>query len=266
MSKKALIRAAWSRGLIASLSSVMIVLASPGLAEEDHLKGYKVKDLNKVPGAAGVTVTNQFGNETCDLKKPQFFLVQSEKNGGNDPRGGPAGDFVCYKAKCTGPLPPVTEADGQFGLHNLETKKAKLVCLPVDKDVCGDGDIDPGETCDGGDDSSCPGSCLPNCTCPPQTCGNNSQEGTEECDGTDATACPSDCLAGCTCAPPCLVGGGDSTACTAYGSVPVCTNCVNSAINFHCVEASGWLCSDTISNEICAHEANLSGCAAECCP
>ena len=93
-----------SRGPFASLLSVMIAIASPALAEEDHLKGYRIKDLNAVAGATGVTVTNVFGNETCDLKKPQFFLVQSEKNAGNDPRGGPAGDFVCYKARCTGAL------------------------------------------------------------------------------------------------------------------------------------------------------------------
>jgi hypothetical protein len=101
-------------------------------AEEDHLKGYKIKDLNQIaPPANPYTVTNQFGTETCELKKPQFLLVQSEKGGGDDPRGGQPGNFVCYKAKCTGPLPPVTTENSQFGTHSLETKKAKLMCLPV---------------------------------------------------------------------------------------------------------------------------------------
>src|SRR5262245_20581206 len=73
-------------------------LADVAFAEQDHLKAYKIKDLNLVPAPASpVTVDNQFGSESCELKKPQFFLVQSEKNGGDDPRGGPAGDFVCYK-------------------------------------------------------------------------------------------------------------------------------------------------------------------------
>jgi hypothetical protein len=146
---------------------IHFLIASVAVAEEDHLKGYKIKDANSVAAAPNpVTLTNQFGAEDCELGKPQFFLVQSEKNGGDDPRGGPAGDFVCYKAKCTGAVPPLTEADSQFGLHSLETKKAKLVCLPVD---------------------------------PPAECGNDVQEGSEACDGTDASACPGNCETGCTC-------------------------------------------------------------------
>src|SRR4029450_40796 len=116
-------------------------------AEEDHLIGFKIKDLNAVPGLAGVAVTADFGNETCDLKRPEFMLVKSEKSGGDDPRGGTAGNFVCYKARCTGAVPPTVTTDSQFGVHAIESKKAKLVCLPLNQ--CGDGDVDPGEECDG---------------------------------------------------------------------------------------------------------------------
>lgn len=121
------------RWLLASAlaMSVQLLVASTGVAEEDHLQGYKIKDLNEVPATNPVIVSNQFGTDTCELKKPHFLLVRSEKNVGDDPRGGPAGDFVCYKAKCTGASPPVIGADSQFGLHSLELKKAKLVCLPV---------------------------------------------------------------------------------------------------------------------------------------
>jgi hypothetical protein len=75
---------------------------------------------------------------------------------------------------------------------------------------CGNGHVDPGEQCDGGDAAGCPGLCQPDCTCPPAVCGNNVREGIEECDGTDATACPGACRADCACQPPCtgqLVGG-----------------------------------------------------------
>ena len=73
-----------------------------GAAEEDHLKGYEIKDLDQVPPPANpYAVTNQFGSESCELKKPQFFLVQSEKNTGDD-RVVVRGEFVCYKAKCWG--------------------------------------------------------------------------------------------------------------------------------------------------------------------
>jgi hypothetical protein len=80
-------------------------------------------------------MSHQFGNEACELKKPQFYLVQSAKDGGDDPRGGAAGEFVCYKAKCadsTPQIPNPTDRESQFGAHSLESKKAKLVCLPVE--------------------------------------------------------------------------------------------------------------------------------------
>jgi hypothetical protein len=116
----------------ALVASFGLLAASVGVAEQDHLKGYTIKDLNQVaPPANPYTITNQFGSETCDLKKAQFLLVQSEKNNGDDARGGPAGNFVCYKAKCSKSLPPVTDENSQFGTHTLEIKKAKMVCLPV---------------------------------------------------------------------------------------------------------------------------------------
>src|SRR5262249_18140411 len=68
---------------------------------------------------------------TCELKKTKFFFVRGEKNGGDDPRGGPAGKFVCYKAKCTGPLPGTVAETDQFGAHSLETKKVKIICAPA---------------------------------------------------------------------------------------------------------------------------------------
>lgn len=161
--------------LLAAAICIGVYLATPasGRAEEDHLKGYKIKDLNQVVATNPVTVDNVFGSESCTLKKPQFFLVQGEKNSGDDARGGPAGDFVCYKAKCTGPVPPTTDADSQFGVHKLQTVKAKLVCLPVNPHVCGDDQLDAGETCDGSADAACPGLCQADCTCMAQPCQAN---------------------------------------------------------------------------------------------
>jgi hypothetical protein len=180
------------------------LFACTARAEDDHLKGYTAKDLNQVPASPNpLTLDNPFGTESCELKKPFLLLAASEKNGGDDPRSGPAGNFVCYKAKCSGALPPITDADSQFGLHQLQAKKAKVVCLPLDAlQVCGNGVREGTETCDGSDATACPGACLTDCTCPAATCGNNVREGTEECDGTDATACPGDCQVDCTCPTP----------------------------------------------------------------
>jgi len=120
--------------LLACVLTVSIHLLAVGtsVAEEDHLEGYTIKDLNHVaPPANPYTLNNQFGSESCELIKPLYFLVQSDKNAGDDPRGGPAGEFVCYKAKCSDSLFTTTDRETQFGLHSLQAKKAKLVCLPV---------------------------------------------------------------------------------------------------------------------------------------
>ena len=151
--RRAIMREPRQRWLMtgALIMGILCLSVGTGLAEEDHLTGYKIKDLNKVaPPANPYALTNEFGTETCDLKKPQFFLKQGEKNGGDDARGGPAGDFVCYKAKCSNvSVPPVaTDVESQFGVHALESRSVKLVCLPVNP---------AGNPCPagGGDDTAC---------------------------------------------------------------------------------------------------------------
>lgn len=193
-----------------------LLFAGASIAEEDHLKGYKIKDLNQVPPPANpYTVTNEFGSESCELKKPQFFLVQSEKNLGDDGRGGEPGNFVCYKAKCTGTVPPPTAQDSQFGLHNLETKKAKLVCLPVDPPPppCA-GDLvggfcwflgNSGDSCD----TTCGAQTL---TCSPATVAYAGTSGTlVNCDAVlDAISAPDTAIDG-------SLTGGIGTGCGRYG-------------------------------------------------
>jgi hypothetical protein len=156
-----------TRQLALSLGFALLALVDPALAEEDHLVGYQVKDLNRVAASPNpVAITNQFGADSCELKTPQLLLVRSEKEAGNDPRGGPAGEFVCYKAKCTAPIPPDEDVDSQFGLHALDTKKVKMVCLPVAPPAqCGDGVRQGSEQCDGADTGSCPAACDTDCTC-----------------------------------------------------------------------------------------------------
>jgi hypothetical protein len=60
--------------------------------------------------------------------------------------------------------------------------------------VCGDGVVNQlSETCDTYDDLACPGLCKFDCTC--ATCGDNLAEGPgETCDGTDDAACPGQCF------------------------------------------------------------------------
>jgi hypothetical protein len=144
-----------------------LILPRESVAEEDQLVGIVVKDLDAVVPPGTFTVQTVEGAQTCELKKAKFRLLQAEKNGGDDPNGGPAGEFVCYKAKCTGPFFAGVTVEDQFGAHDLEAKKTKLVCAPVDKPICGDGGIDPGEQCDGADLGSCDSFCSSACTCAP---------------------------------------------------------------------------------------------------
>lgn len=121
------------RGLLAVAMAIamQVLVASSGLAEEDHLVGYKVKDTGGLPPSTVFTLDNaQDPNMGCELKKPKFLLVRSEKNAGDDPRGGPAGRFLCYNAKCTTGLTLVQGEDQFFAPHSLEIKKPKLVCAP----------------------------------------------------------------------------------------------------------------------------------------
>lgn len=121
------------RFVLANTLALVLVggICSAARAERDHLTGYKVKDLDKVDPAGTYTMTNGYGTTSCELKKAKFFMVGSDKNAGDDPRGGAVGKYVCYKAKCDGALPPVAPLGDQFGGHNVETKKVQIVCTPA---------------------------------------------------------------------------------------------------------------------------------------
>lgn len=147
-------------GTVFTVVVIQMGLAAVVFGEDDHLVGYKVKDLNAVQPPGNYTMNTPFGTEVCTLKKAMFHLAPAEKNGGDDPRGGPVANFVCYKAKCTGPLPSTADLDDQFGAHALEIKKAKVVCVPaVDCDAPG---VLVGGHCwyQSGDGESCDDACT----------------------------------------------------------------------------------------------------------
>ena len=146
---------------------VLLIGPPPAIAERDHLVGMVVKDLDGVRPGPGFTLATAEGTQTCELTRAKFRLLQAEKNAGDDPRGGPAGEFICYTARCAGQFADNTTSEDQFGPHALHAKRTQLVCTPVDQPVCGDGDIDPGEACDGAALGSCTTWCLPSCACAP---------------------------------------------------------------------------------------------------
>jgi hypothetical protein len=156
------------RAMLVALASIVIFIGPPAaFAERDHLVGMVVNDLDDVRPGPGFTLETVEGTQTCELGTAKFRLLQAERDGADDPSGGPAGEFICYRARCGGLFSEnVTSAD-QFGPHALHAKRTQLVCTPVDRSVCGDGDIDPGEACDGAALGSCTTWCLDSCTCAP---------------------------------------------------------------------------------------------------
>jgi hypothetical protein len=149
--------------------------AATAAAEEDHLIGVKVKDDTPPPNATHAYTTTAppgwAGN--CTLKKPQFYLTRGEGDGGDNPYGGPAGEYVCYKATCDEPPPATYPAvEDARGTHALEGKKVKLICLPAQPPaVCGNEVIEVGEDCDGASLGACLAGCEPDCSCtPPPPC------------------------------------------------------------------------------------------------
>jgi hypothetical protein len=119
-------------------------------------------------------------------------------DGGTDPT---RGCFAKLEAKY-GATCPTTGDTSDF-----ETKVDDFVTDVASKlePLCGNNSIEsPFETCDGTEDSACPGLCKPPgvafaCTCP--FCGDGAlNQATEVCDGDDDAACPAHCDVNCGCA------------------------------------------------------------------
>jgi hypothetical protein len=223
------------RSLIALALAASTYLPVMARAEPDHLVGYRVRDNNNVPGRT-VVMTDQFGTHSCNLRGVRFFLVQGEKDGGDDPRGGPAGRFACYRARCQANPPPISAADSQFGVHSMQRIGSDgIVCLPVDTQVCGDNNLDPGEQCDGAVDGACPGLCTSNCIC----------------------------------ATPCASSGGDPEACTSYMTNAACRTCcfTDTTCQAACSAAEASTCTVGPANDACAVavDALSNNCIAACC-
>jgi hypothetical protein len=80
--------------------------------------------------------------------------VQTEKDQGDDPRGGPAGDFLCYEIRCQRHQPPATPSiEDQFGHRPVRLRDPKFVCTPAERlpvgppTPCGSALCDAGTIC-----------------------------------------------------------------------------------------------------------------------
>lgn len=118
----------------------LLVWASSAAAETDHLACIQVKD-NKfgVPSDPQfITISDIVGDSVsnCVVKKVKLtsLCIRVEKDGGDDPRGGQgaAEAYGCYKVKCDGDIDGTLNVDDQFGNRNVERKKLRTICTPVD--------------------------------------------------------------------------------------------------------------------------------------
>ncbi len=96
--------------------------------------------------ACGAAVSSLTDLVTC------VDCVTSFEAACGDAAGAPA--TGAYPAECNGGTAPTSTPQ--------PTSTPGPTSTPAD---CGNGTVDPGETCDGTDDAACPGLCQPSCTC-----------------------------------------------------------------------------------------------------
>ena len=118
----------------------------PGaVSQADHLKGYEINQVNRFPGVRGLVVSNQFGETTLNLARPDYILVPTAKSLITNPPVPVPGinHFKCYtiaraKFRASG-----IKVDDQFGTLNVDIKRPVRFCAAADKN--GEGIIDSSE-------------------------------------------------------------------------------------------------------------------------
>jgi len=110
-----------------------------------HYVGYKIKTPkgdDKFEHIKGVSITDQFGQLTIDIKKPKLLLVPSLKDHDQVPVpliSFAVDHFKCYDVKETKDTPKFDKRTvdllDQFAVEpfTMEVKKLKMLCVPVHK-------------------------------------------------------------------------------------------------------------------------------------
>jgi hypothetical protein len=179
----------------------------------DHMTCYRVKrGRTRVPN---ITVQDQFGTLTVDIKRPVRLCIATDKNGEGIPV--PGAQTMCYEVRpARSPrfkAPNPLFINNQFGPMTIDITRPTELCVPsiasTPPPFCGDDRVDATEVCDP-PGSACPDQqlCTNDCTCPPPLCGNGTVDTSEQCDPSftgNPTPCPGDtaCQADCTCPPVC---------------------------------------------------------------
>jgi hypothetical protein len=104
------------------------------VASVDNFNCYKVKDLKNPPlgDHDGVSLTDQFGTGTVDVKKIAMVCAPADKDGSGI--SDPLTHLCCYKVKSAklDPAPRAQIAD-EFGSLQVEVKQSGMLCQPCSK-------------------------------------------------------------------------------------------------------------------------------------
>src|SRR5262245_40016947 len=167
-------------------------------AVNDHLHCYKIKTAE--PSASYTAdLADLAAQPGCVIKVPAKLLCVETSKMNVIPTppgsvvGGPAGRFLCYKAKCPNTPGPITVND-QFGSHAVTPSATKMVCAPAPTTTtlpsCGlVGEPCCGNSCAAGQGDCIGGMCQP-CGAEGEPCcaGNSCDMGTV-CNAGSCVSC-----------------------------------------------------------------------------
>jgi len=111
---------------------------TPAAYVTDHFECYKIgitKNTPKFVPQLGVSLGDQFGTMTVDVKKPAFLCNPVDKQGEDPTAPNHVDHLMCYQAKQTDAVKfvKITGAfvEDQFGSETLDVKKPALLCVPA---------------------------------------------------------------------------------------------------------------------------------------
>jgi len=185
-----------------SLTDPATPLAPAGV---DHYQCYDVRgDRRRVDG---VTVEDQFGTGTTDVKRPSRLCLPVNKNG--EGILDPAARLMCYDVRSGPRVNQKVFIHDQFGAGGIEVKRARELCVPGGCDIGGTfrgaDTLDPNNPCQ---------SCQPAVSTTAWTPVANG----ETCDDADACTQTDTCQAG-------VCSGSNPVTCTASDQCHIAGTC-----------------------------------------
>jgi hypothetical protein len=121
--------------LVPTAKSLTAPPTAPVAPVVDHFHCYKVKvtTSNVALPPLGVSVEDQFGTQTAELRKLKYACVPVNKNGEEPGAETNSGYLTCYQQKSTPKFvkrSPVYTAN-QFGNETMDVLKPAVLCLPA---------------------------------------------------------------------------------------------------------------------------------------